>query len=298
MKRTLLGKQLVVYLTATGTAVVLDDRCVHMGARLSGGCVVGETIQCPLHHWQFGADGRCRRIPSGEEIPGFARQASYPAQQRGGQIYFFNGPEAHFPLPFFDGLTPDDLAPGKPFVEQLDCPWYMVGANAVDVQHFAIAHDRRMIDRPEVDYPSPYAHRTVCRFQVEGDTLADRLTRRFGGPTVTLTVTDWSSTILFAHSQLQRSETVGMVCMVPIDPHRTRVHVTVMARRSGQRWRQVLLDPIRARIRRALIRRFLRADVDRLGGTVYSQHTLIAIDQQFAEYFSWIAGLLHTGGPR
>ena len=294
IKKEILGKELVVFLTEDNQAVVLENRCVHMGSQLSNGCVIGETIQCSLHHWRFGRDGSCAHIPTTDDIPGFAKQVSYPVEVRHGQVFFFNGRTAHFPLPFFDDLTPQDLIAAKSFVEHLDCSWYMVGANAVDVQHFSIAHDRRMIGLPLVDHPTRFTHRTLCKFKVEGNSLADRLTRTFGGPTVTLKVTDWSSTILFAHSTLDRAETFGMVCMVPIDPRRTKVYVTIMARRSQRHWQQFVVDPIRTRIRRELIRRFLRSDVNRLSSTTYSPTTLIGIDRQFGEYFTWLGGLIRN----
>lgn len=292
---SILGKDLVTYFASDGQPVVLDNRCVHMGASLSRGCVVGDAIECPLHHWRFAQDGRCVAIPSGGDVPRFARQQAYPAAVRGGQVYFFNGRHARFPLPFFTDLEVDDLVAARPFVETLECPWYMVGANAVDTQHFLIAHDRRLSRLPEVDHPAPHVHRTVCNFEVHGSAASDWLTRRFGGNTVRLEVTDYGSTMLFAHSRLARAETFGMLSMTPISPQRTEVHVTVMARRSGERWRQVLVDPLRAWIRRGLIRRFLRSDVERLAGTVYSPHTLIEIDQQFSEYFSWLGGFIRGG---
>ena len=291
IKVEILGKELVAFLTESDQAVVLENRCVHMGSQLSNGCVVGEAIQCSLHHWEFGSDGDCRHIPTADEIPAFARQKSYPAEVRHGQVYFFNGAVAHFPLPFFDDLQAEDLVAARPFVEYVDCPWYLVGANAVDVQHFAIAHDRRMMALPVVDHPTLFTHRSICKFHVEGHALADRMTRTFGGDTVALKVTDWASTMVFAHSTLERAETFGMVCMVPISHQRTKVHVTIMARRSQGVMRRLLLDPLRARVRRRLIRRFLRSDVSRLSGAVYSPHTLIEIDQQFGEYFDWLRGL-------
>ena len=292
---SILGRDLVAFFASDGEPVVLDNRCVHMGASLSRGCVVGDTIECPLHHWRFARDGRCVATPSGGDVPRFARQQAYPAAVRGGQVYFFNGRHARFPLPFFADLEVDELVAAKPFVETLECPWYMVGANAVDTQHFLIAHDRRLLRLPEVDYPSPHVHRTVCNFEVQGSAFSDWLTRRFGGSSVRLEVTDYGSTMLFAHSQLARAETFGMLCMKPLSPLRTEVHVTIMSRRSGERWRQVLVDPLRAWIRRGLIRRFLRSDVELLGGTAYSPHTLIEIDEQFSEYFSWLGGFIRGG---
>ncbi len=289
--RSLIGKQLVGFLTESGKPGVLANRCVHMGSDLGGGCVVGETLQCGLHHWRFSPSGRCEEIPASAEIPGFARQASFPAVIRGGCVYFFNGTDALFPLPFFDGFEPDQLVAARPFVEYLECPWYMIGANAVDVQHFAIAHDRRMERKPDVDHPHPHVHRTVCHFEVVGNSISDRITRRFGGPNVRLEVVDWGSTMIFARSTLAKTETFGMLSVVPLSPSRSMGHVTVMARPGKSALGRRLFDPLRALVRRTLIRTFLRSDVGRLSGAHYSPNTLIEIDDQFSEYFDWLNGL-------
>ncbi len=289
--RDIVGQRLVGFLTETGEAGVLSRQCVHMGADLVSGCVVGESLQCSLHNWRFRPDGSCVDIPATDSIPLFARQVGYPTAVRNQCVYFFNGQVAAYPLPFFDGFAPDDLVAAKPFVEYLDCPWYMVGANAVDVQHFVVAHDRQMTQRPQVDYPQPHIHRTVCHFDIVGRSLSDRLTKRFGGSHVKLEITDWGSSMIFARSTLARTETFGMLSIVPLPDNRCMGHVTVMARQGSGVIARGLLDPLRAGIRRLLIRTFLRSDVGRLAGTRYSPHTLIDIDDQFADYFRWLKGL-------
>ncbi|MCA9239598.1 MAG: Rieske 2Fe-2S domain-containing protein [Planctomycetales bacterium] len=290
VRKTLLNKKLVAFVTESGNPGVIAAGCVHMGADLGGGEIVGETLRCPLHHWRFDVSGRCCEIPASDDVPGFAQQRGYPATIRHGNLYFFKGDDAAYPLPFFEGVEVAELVASRPFIEYVDCPWYMVGANAVDVQHFAIAHDREMLGRPEVAHPNSHVHNTVCRFRIRGGSVADALTRHFGGPESRLEVTDWSSTMIFARSTLARSETFGMLSLVPVSERRTMVQVIVMAKRGSNPMRR-LLDPARARIRRALIRRFLRSDVGRLSGTFYSPNSLIEIDQQFGEYFDWLATL-------
>ena len=228
--KEILGKRLVGFVTESGQPGVLESRCVHMGSDLGRGCVVGETLQCSLHHWRFATDGSCKEIPSSKQIPSFAKQVSYPAELRHGSVFFYFGVEPRFPLPFFEGFSPDDFVVAPPFIEYLECPWYMIGANAVDVQHFSIAHDRRMQGKPDVTYPDSFAHRTVCRFEVAGQTWSDRVTRHFGGSDVRLQVTDWCSTMIFARSTLAKTETFGIVSPVPLSPVTTMAHVTVMAR--------------------------------------------------------------------
>jgi phenylpropionate dioxygenase-like ring-hydroxylating dioxygenase large terminal subunit len=95
---------------------------------LGRGRVVGGSIQCPFHHWEYGANGRCTRIPMTTTIPAFAQQKCYPAQERHGFLFFFNGREPLFPLPFFFDESPDEFVAGKPFRFLGDCTWYMLAA--------------------------------------------------------------------------------------------------------------------------------------------------------------------------
>ena len=154
LSRELLGRRLVAFRTVSGKVAVLDARCSHLGADLGRGCVVGEAIRCPFHNWEYGTDGRCVRIPVTDAIPPTARQAVFPALERHGHVFFFNAPQPLFPLPFFPGADPADFVAARPFTTVLDCPWYMVGSNAFDLQHFRAAHDRRLIGEPEVDLPA------------------------------------------------------------------------------------------------------------------------------------------------
>ena len=58
------GRDLVLFRTESGQAVVADAHCPHMGAHLGyGGAVEGEGIRCPFHSWHFDATGRCDDVP-------------------------------------------------------------------------------------------------------------------------------------------------------------------------------------------------------------------------------------------
>src|SRR5215467_11935784 len=119
VSRTLLGRRLVAFRTASGRLAVLDAGCAHLGADLGRGCVVGEAIRCPFHHWEYGPDGRCTHIPITNNIPNSARQTSYPVVERHGFLFVFNRPEPLFELPFFAGVNVNDLTPARPFATVL-----------------------------------------------------------------------------------------------------------------------------------------------------------------------------------
>jgi phenylpropionate dioxygenase-like ring-hydroxylating dioxygenase large terminal subunit len=291
LSREMLGRRIAAFRTADGRAVVLDARCYHLGADLGRGQVVGDAIQCPFHQWEYGSDGRCTRIPVTDRIPPAARQTVYPVVERHGYIFFFNAPQALFPIPFFAGVDPNSLVAARPFQTVLDCPWYMVGSNAFDLQHFRAAHDRRLIGDPKVTCPHAFARRASACFRVAGDSLQDKITRLFAGNEVTMAITDWSGNLLFATATFRRTTSYGMVATEPLSSGKVVVCVVVFVPRSSSRAGRLLLDPLAQFIKRYFIKKFLSSDASRLAGVRYSPCGLIDWDKDLAEYFTWLVGL-------
>jgi len=98
-----LGEDLVLFRTRSGEAKVLDAFCPHLGAHLGeGGRVVGETIRCPFHAWQYDGSGTCVKIPYCDKIPSQARLRAWPVQEKNGMIFLWyhsdgTGPQWDFP---------------------------------------------------------------------------------------------------------------------------------------------------------------------------------------------------------
>jgi phenylpropionate dioxygenase-like ring-hydroxylating dioxygenase large terminal subunit len=88
---TLLGRRLVAFRTADGRPRVLPDRCQHRGGALHRGAVIGDSIECPYHGWQWrGSDGQCVYIPSNgpsAPIPKAAVIGAFPVVERYGLIW-------------------------------------------------------------------------------------------------------------------------------------------------------------------------------------------------------------------
>lgn len=285
------GQAFVAFRTASGRLGVLAARCCHMGTDLARGCVVGENLACPLHGWEFSTDGQCQKIPIQKDIPAFARQTGYPVQEHNGHVFFFNQPEARFPLPFFEGVSPPQLVAARAFTLEADVPWYFVGANGFDVQHFLCAHDRLMIADPVIDSPHPYAQRITVRFGVTGHSLADRLTCLFAGPEVTMSITVWCGTMVLVTARFRRTTTYGMMTVRPLPQGRTMARVVVWVRRSPGVVARALFDPLNVLIRRRFIQIFLNSDIERMSGVRPNPHRLLGIDAAFARHLDWLKGI-------
>jgi len=285
------GQAFVAFRTASGRFGVLAARCCHMGTDLARGCVIGERLACPLHGWEFGPDGQCARIPIQEQIPAFARQTSYPVEERRGHLFFYNQPEARFPLPFFDGVRPEELYPARAFTLEVQAPWYFVAANGFDVQHFLHAHDRRVVGEPTVECTQDGARRIHVRLQITGNSFTERLTRWFAGPEFSLTVTAWSGAMTFVQAAFKRTTTYGWATIQPLPANRTRLKIIVWARRSRTPAGRLWLDPTSAWIRSFFIRRFLASDIERIVDVRYDPRRLLPADLHFARHLDWLRSM-------
>jgi phenylpropionate dioxygenase-like ring-hydroxylating dioxygenase large terminal subunit len=89
---------LVVFRTKEGKIGVLNDQCAHRGAPLSQGSVVGNSIQCPYHGWEYNLEGVVSRIPAlahcsrTEQTPCVG---SFSAVEQDGFIWIKVGNPAH-----------------------------------------------------------------------------------------------------------------------------------------------------------------------------------------------------------
>jgi len=92
ISRMRFGERLVFW-RAGDTAVCMRDRCPHRGAALSLGSVQGDSIACPFHGLEFGADGHCMRVPVEQDfaIPDELSVATYPVREADGYLWVWRG---------------------------------------------------------------------------------------------------------------------------------------------------------------------------------------------------------------
>ena len=140
--RTLLGEPVVIYRTAGGTPVALEDRCCHRQAALSLGEIEGNNLRCGYHGLLFDHTGRCIEVPSQKAIPPGASVARYPIKEQQGFLFVWMG----------DVDKADDVTPYH--LEYLDkpgwrnlraqfhakCEYRLLIDNLLDFTHLAYAH--------------------------------------------------------------------------------------------------------------------------------------------------------------
>jgi len=285
------GQQFVAFRERDRPAAVLSGRCSHMAADLSKGCVKDGRIVCPLHGWEYGRDGKCAHIPALSEIPPFARQVAFPVEERGGLVFFFNRPEARFPLPFFEGRDDTELLAAPAFEFTVDAPWYLLSGNGFDVQHFRCAHDRSLVSDVTIDSPHAFAWRLRAKFRVTGNSWRDRMIRWLSGSEMEMTVENWGGNLVLVTSRFPRTCSYGLVSFVPLDKNRTWVRNIVWIPRRQNTLARRWLDPLDAMIRRYFIREFVRADVNSSEGLRYHPKRMTSADKELADYLHWLQNI-------
>jgi phenylpropionate dioxygenase-like ring-hydroxylating dioxygenase large terminal subunit len=291
LSKRILGRDLVAFRTASGKLSVINARCSHLGANLGCGHVIGESLQCPFHNWKYGADGRCTHVPGAAKIPGFARQDAYPVVERHGYLFFFNGPEALFPLPFFFDEKAEDYTGGQLFSFDSDCPWYVTSAHACDIQHFEAVHDRRLLATPVIDCPAPFAMRNRYHAQLIGDTILDRMLRIIAGPEVEITITTWGGTMAMISGDFTRAHSRFLISSQPLENGNTLCVGIVFTRTQRSAIGRRLIDPVILAVRRIFTHGYLKDEASRLRQTCYNPAGLIAQDRPMIEYYQWLASL-------
>ena len=139
--RRLAGRDVVLFRTETGVLSAIDPYCAHMGAHLGhGGCVKGETVECPFHGFRFDVTGRCVATSYGTPPPPRARNATWPSRERHGQILVWHGHAGE--APWFEVPDVDTTGWTEPLFEVAPLRGHPqeTSENSVDMGHLSIVH--------------------------------------------------------------------------------------------------------------------------------------------------------------
>ncbi len=147
---TVFDRELALYRSRSGKAIVTDAFCPHLGAHLGvQGRVVGEDLRCPFHGWKFGADGKCNEIPYCDEIPERAKIRTWHVSEVNGDIMVWFHPEdlaPTFEMPVVEEFNSDEWS--QPQFWEFTVPNHVqnIAENVCDPEHFQYVH--RMPDTP------------------------------------------------------------------------------------------------------------------------------------------------------
>ncbi len=155
LQRWILGEPLVLFRTASGRAVILEDRCPHRGAPLSAGEIAGETLACGYHGFTFDSSGKCVHIPGMASVPPQACVRSYTALERWGWVFVWMGDAASADqtlLPDYHWMS-DPGWTGRNEYLSVKANYCLVRDNLLDLTHARFVHKKTLGTAVVTDHP-------------------------------------------------------------------------------------------------------------------------------------------------
>jgi phenylpropionate dioxygenase-like ring-hydroxylating dioxygenase large terminal subunit len=149
-------EELVLFRTRSGEAKALNAYCPHMGAHLAeGGRVIGESVRCPFHGWQFDDGGACVAIPYTKRIPQRARVRAWDVQETNGMIFLWHHADGEPPsweVPVMPEIGHPDWTEPRSFELKVAVHLQDMHENNCDPVHFHYVHKNTDVPPSEVSY--------------------------------------------------------------------------------------------------------------------------------------------------
>lgn len=104
LEKRYFGREWVLWRDASGSPVMQDAYCPHLGAHLGGGKVCGDRLVCPFHGFAYASDGVCAETPDGRTPPR-VRLRTLPLRERAGLVLGYwheQGAPPHWEPPALD----------------------------------------------------------------------------------------------------------------------------------------------------------------------------------------------------
>lgn len=184
--RDFLEGRAIVFRSENGEPSVMNAYCRHLGADLSLGKVIGNDLRCAFHHWHYGLDGVCSKIPASDKIPKAARVFKFPTAEKWGLVWAFNGIEPLFEVPEFVGYGEAELEVRTAEVFDLPVEPWVPFTNSMDFQHLRILHGLKIDCDPDAIEVGDYRIQYDVRFEDPNFGIFDQRIRVTGTNTIAL----------------------------------------------------------------------------------------------------------------
>ena len=155
LTRMLAGIQVLLYRTADGSVVAMQDRCPHRYLPLSLGRKHGDVVECSYHGLQFGPLGNCVKVPGQDLIPERAAVRVYPTVEMHTFVWIWLGDAAKADpalVPDFHWMDDPEwaVAEGYHFVQ---ADYRFLIDNLLDLSHETFVHPETIGNAAVADSP-------------------------------------------------------------------------------------------------------------------------------------------------
>ncbi|CAN5559888.1 aromatic ring-hydroxylating dioxygenase subunit alpha [soil metagenome] len=149
LERWFLDEPVILFRREDGTAVAMAGRCPHRQFPMAAGTLAGDTVTCGYHGIEFGADGRCVKIPTQERVPPAFGLRTYPIVERWQWLWIWTGD----PLLADESLIPDHgaIELGLPDYSSVPMHYRLVNGryqllhdNLLDLSHLSYLHGTKI----------------------------------------------------------------------------------------------------------------------------------------------------------
>lgn len=142
LPRTLLGLGIVMYRSADGRVVAMQDRCPHRSMPLSAGQLQDDHIVCAYHGMKFNREGDCVHVPSQATCPRAMGVRTFATLERGPLIWIWMGDAASVDesrLPPQPWLTSGGWETSQGYLH-LKASYVRLHENLLDLTHLSFLH--------------------------------------------------------------------------------------------------------------------------------------------------------------
>lgn len=177
VKRKLLGEDLVVFRTPEGQVGVVDERCAHRRTSLTVGISETGGIRCGYHGWKYALSGEILEQPAEPRTNPAIKIPAYPAEEMGGLIFAYLGPQPAPLLPRFDLFVEEGCLRDIGHAN-LEFNWLQAMENSVDPYHGEWLHGHFMNAAREIAGQEPITHYAKKHAKVAFDVFEYGIVKR------------------------------------------------------------------------------------------------------------------------
>jgi nitrite reductase/ring-hydroxylating ferredoxin subunit len=146
LTRSLAGRDLILFRTASGRVCAMDAYCPHLGAHLGrGGRVEGEVLRCPFHGFRFDGGGRCVATGYGSKPPPTAVARTYEVREVNTMLCVYHDADGRPPT--WEIPAVEARGWSAPVYRRFELATHPqeTTENSVDLGHFSWVHGYRSV---------------------------------------------------------------------------------------------------------------------------------------------------------